>query len=97
MLSNLYSFAETEMTEPNAKGIKDKTEIAIKKAGERGEGSVAGSDAFFPFSDAVLALANAGVSVVVQPGGSMRDNEVTEACNANNICMIHTGTRHFKH
>lgn len=75
----------------------DSAEIAIKKAGERGEGSVAGSDAFFPFSDAVLALANAGVSVVVQPGGSMRDNEVTEACNANNICMIHTGTRHFKH
>ncbi|MBC8369927.1 MAG: bifunctional phosphoribosylaminoimidazolecarboxamide formyltransferase/IMP cyclohydrolase [Planctomycetes bacterium] len=75
----------------------DSAEIAVKKAGDRAEGSVVGSDAFFPFPDGPLALAAAGVAAIIQPGGSMRDDEVTAACDEKNVCMVHTGTRHFKH
>jgi phosphoribosylaminoimidazolecarboxamide formyltransferase/IMP cyclohydrolase len=75
----------------------DSAEIAVKKAGDRAQGSVVGSDAFFPFPDGPQALADAGAIVIVQPGGSMRDDEVTAACDENKVCMVHTGTRHFKH
>jgi len=75
----------------------DSAEIAVKKAGDRAQGAVVGSDAFFPFPDGPEALANAGVAVIVQPGGSMRDDEVTAACDAKGVCMVHTGTRHFRH
>jgi phosphoribosylaminoimidazolecarboxamide formyltransferase/IMP cyclohydrolase len=75
----------------------DSAEIAVKKAGDRAVGSVVGSDAFFPFPDGPLALAEAGVVAIIQPGGSMRDDEVTKACDEKNVCMVHTGTRHFKH
>ena len=75
----------------------DSAEIAVKKAGDRAQGAVVGSDAFFPFPDGPEALADAGVSVIVQPGGSMRDKEVTDACDAKGVCMVHTGTRHFRH
>ena len=75
----------------------DSAEIAVKKAGDRATGSVVGSDAFFPFPDGPLALAEAGVIAIIQPGGSMRDAEVTAACDEKNVCMVHTGTRHFKH
>lgn len=75
----------------------DSAEIAVKKAGDRAKGAVVGSDAFFPFPDGPEALADAGVSAIVQPGGSMRDEEVTAACDAKGVAMIHTGTRHFKH
>ena len=60
-------------------------------------GSVAASDAFFPFPDGVEALADAGVTAVVQPGGSMRDAEVVEAADRLGMAMILTGARHFRH
>ncbi len=55
------------------------------------------SDAFFPFADGLLEAVKAGVTAVIQPGGSVRDEEVIEAANAHGIAMIFTGTRHFKH
>lgn len=75
----------------------DSTEIAIRKAGERADGSVLASDAFFPFPDSIAAAADAGVVAIIQPGGSRRDDEVIEACNDYNIPMVFTGARHFKH
>lgn len=61
------------------------------------KGAVMASDAFFPFADSVEIAAKAGVSAVVQPGGSKRDQETIDFCNANGIAMVFTGTRHFKH
>jgi len=75
----------------------DSAKIAVEKAGERVQGSVAGSDAFFPFPDGPEALADAGVIAIAQPGGSMKDAEVTAACDAKGVAMVHTGTRHFRH
>jgi phosphoribosylaminoimidazolecarboxamide formyltransferase/IMP cyclohydrolase len=75
----------------------DSSEIAVKKAGDRARGSVAASDAFFPFADGVEALAEAGISAVIQPGGSVRDDEVTEAANRHGLAMVFTGHRHFLH
>ncbi len=71
--------------------------IAVRKAGERALGSVLAGDAFFPFRDGVDAAAAAGVSAVIQPGGSIRDDEVTVAANAAGMAMIFTGSRHFRH
>jgi phosphoribosylaminoimidazolecarboxamide formyltransferase/IMP cyclohydrolase len=71
--------------------------IAVAKAGERGQGSVLASDAFFPFPDGVEAAAAAGVSAVVQPGGSVRDDEVVAAADRSGVAMVFTGTRHFRH
>ena len=75
----------------------DSVRIAVSKAGERAKGAAAGSDAFFPFPDGVEALAAAGVLAVAQPGGSVRDPEVTEAAAAAGMAMLHTGRRHFRH
>jgi phosphoribosylaminoimidazolecarboxamide formyltransferase/IMP cyclohydrolase len=75
----------------------DSSEIAVKKAGEKARGSVAASDAFFPFADGVEALAEAGISAVIQPGGSVRDDEVVEAANRHGLAMVFTGHRHFFH
>ena len=75
----------------------DSSEIAVKKAGEKARGSVAASDAFFPFADGVEALAEAGISAVIQPGGSVRDEEVIEAANRHRLAMLFTGRRHFLH
>jgi phosphoribosylaminoimidazolecarboxamide formyltransferase/IMP cyclohydrolase len=75
----------------------DSVEIAIEKSGDRCPGSVLASDAFFPFPDSIEAAAEAGVVAIVQPGGSRRDSEVIDACNAHRIPMIMTGRRHFKH
>ncbi|HJG90960.1 MAG TPA: bifunctional phosphoribosylaminoimidazolecarboxamide formyltransferase/IMP cyclohydrolase [Brachybacterium massiliense] len=66
-------------------------------APERARGAVAASDAFFPFADGVQILLDAGVRAVVQPGGSIRDEEVVEACRAAGVTMYFTGTRHFAH
>lgn len=73
------------------------TEHCIRQAGEKARGSVLASDAFFPFPDAVELAARAGVSAIIQPGGSIRDQEVIEMANKYNIAMIFTGTRHFRH
>jgi len=75
----------------------DSVRIAVAKAGERAQGAAAGSDAFFPFPDGVEALAAAGVRAVAQPGGSVRDAEVTAAAAAAGMAMLHTGRRHFRH
>ena len=75
----------------------DSSEIAVKKAGEKAQGSVAASDAFFPFADGVEALADAGISAVIQPGGSVRDDEVIEAADRHGLAMVFTGRRHFLH
>jgi phosphoribosylaminoimidazolecarboxamide formyltransferase/IMP cyclohydrolase len=71
--------------------------IAVLKAGEFAQGSAAASDAFFPFADGLESLTQAGVTSVVQPGGSVRDAEVIEAANAAGIVMMLTGERHFRH
>ncbi|MFD1810933.1 bifunctional phosphoribosylaminoimidazolecarboxamide formyltransferase/IMP cyclohydrolase [Rhodococcus gannanensis] len=75
----------------------DSAHLAVNRAGDRVAGSVAASDAFFPFPDGFLVLANAGVKAVVQPGGSVRDNEVIEAARAAGVTMYLTGARHFAH
>lgn len=71
--------------------------IAIDRAGDRARGSVMASDAFFPFSDSVEAAAKAGVTGVIQPGGSIRDEESIRMANRYGIAMIVTGQRHFRH
>ncbi|GAB4128151.1 MAG: bifunctional phosphoribosylaminoimidazolecarboxamide formyltransferase/IMP cyclohydrolase [Thermogutta sp.] len=75
----------------------DSTEIAIQKAADRAEGSVLASDAFFPFPDSVERAADAGIRAIIQPGGSIRDQDVIDACNRRGVPMIFTGRRHFKH
>lgn len=75
----------------------DSVEIAIRKAGERARGSILASDAFFPFPDSIHQAADAGVAALIQPGGSIRDEEVIAACNQRGLPMIFTGRRHFKH
>jgi phosphoribosylaminoimidazolecarboxamide formyltransferase/IMP cyclohydrolase len=69
----------------------------VKRAGERASGSVAASDAFFPFADGLQILLDAGVTAVVQPGGSIRDEDVIAAAKAAGVTMYFTGERHFYH
>jgi phosphoribosylaminoimidazolecarboxamide formyltransferase/IMP cyclohydrolase len=75
----------------------DSAKLAVDRAGNRVAGTVAASDAFFPFADGLEILIRAGVTAVVQPGGSVRDEEVIAAANAAGIAMFFTGTRHFSH
>jgi phosphoribosylaminoimidazolecarboxamide formyltransferase/IMP cyclohydrolase len=75
----------------------DSARLAVSRAGKRAEGSVAASDAFFPFADGLQILIDAGVKAVVQPGGSVRDEEVIAAAHEAGIAMFFTGTRHFSH
>ncbi|WP_433080672.1 bifunctional phosphoribosylaminoimidazolecarboxamide formyltransferase/IMP cyclohydrolase [Dactylosporangium sp. CA-052675] len=75
----------------------DSVRLAISRAGERVTGSVCASDAFFPFPDGPEALIAAGVKAIVQPGGSIRDEQVIAAANAAGVTMYFTGTRHFFH
>ena len=72
-------------------------EIAARVAEGKSDGSILASDAFFPFSDNVQLAHKIGVKSLIQPGGSIRDNEVIDLANKLNISMIFTGTRHFKH
>ena len=75
----------------------DSCHLAVDRAGDRAKGSVAASDAFFPFADGPQVLLDAGVRAIVQPGGSVRDQEVIDAVAAAGITMYFTGTRHFFH
>ncbi|MCS7047453.1 MAG: bifunctional phosphoribosylaminoimidazolecarboxamide formyltransferase/IMP cyclohydrolase [Gemmataceae bacterium] len=75
----------------------DATHLAARKAGDRAAGSVLASDAFFPFRDNVDLAAQCGVTAIIQPGGSVRDQESIDACNASNLAMLFTGRRHFRH
>lgn len=72
-------------------------EQAFEHAGERVKGAVMASDAFFPFDDCVEAAHKAGITAIIQPGGSVRDQDSIDACNKYGIAMIFTGMRHFKH
>jgi phosphoribosylaminoimidazolecarboxamide formyltransferase / IMP cyclohydrolase len=75
----------------------DAVKLAITKAGDRAQGAALASDAFFPFADGIESAAAAGITAVIQPGGSIRDAEVIEAANQANIAMVFTGIRHFRH
>lgn len=79
---------------PNRVGA---VELAAKGAGERSRGAVLASDAFFPFRDGVDAAARAGVTAIIQPGGSVRDDEVIAAAVEHGVAMVLTGVRHFRH
>jgi len=75
----------------------DSCHLAVLRAGDRAAGSVAASDAFFPFADGLQVLLEAGVTAVVQPGGSVRDPEVIAAATEAGVAMYFTGERHFFH
>ncbi len=72
-------------------------ELAVKYAGDKAKGSVLASDAFFPFDDCVEAAHKAGITAIIQPGGSIRDEDSIKKCNEYGIAMVFTGQRHFKH
>jgi len=75
----------------------DSCRLAVSRAGDRAAGSVAASDAFFPFADGLEILLEAGVTAIVQPGGSVRDDEVVDAATKAGVTMYFTGERHFYH
>ena len=75
----------------------DSCRLAVEKSREELAGAAAASDAFFPFPDGLLALADAGVGAVIQPGGSKRDDEVVAAADERGLAMVFTGRRHFRH
>ena len=78
----------------------DSSRIAVWKAGEAGlslKGSIVASDAFFPFADGLAAAAQAGATAAIQPGGSIRDEEVIAEADKNNMAMVFTSIRHFRH
>ena len=75
----------------------DATEHALMRAGDKAKGAVLASDAFFPFPDSIEKAAKAGITAVIQPGGSVRDEEVIKACEEHGISMVFTGMRHFRH
>jgi phosphoribosylaminoimidazolecarboxamide formyltransferase/IMP cyclohydrolase len=76
---------------------QDAVDLALRKAGDRAQGSVMASDGFFPFTDAIERAADAGVTAVIQPGGSSRDPELIRAVNRHGMAMIFTGERHYRH
>jgi phosphoribosylaminoimidazolecarboxamide formyltransferase/IMP cyclohydrolase len=76
---------------------QDAVDLALRKAGERAQGSVQASDGFFPFTEAVERAADAGVTAIIQPGGSTRDPDVIRAVNRHGMAMIFTGERHYRH
>ncbi len=75
----------------------DAVEIAVRKSGDNLEGAILASDAFFPFRDSIDTIADTGIAAVIQPGGSVRDEEVIAACDEHGIAMVFTGARCFKH
>ncbi len=98
--SNTILFASAQQTLAVGAGQMsrvDAVKVAIMKAGDRLRDSVVASDAFFPFRDGLDALAEAGATAVVQPGGSMRDAEVIAAADEHGLAMVFTGRRHFRH
>lgn len=75
----------------------DSVHMAVRKAGPHARGCVLSSDAFFPFPDGVELALEAGVTAILQPGGSVRDPEVIAACDQRGAAMVFTGARHFRH
>ena len=101
--SNAIVLAKDKMLLASGVGQTSRVD-ALKQAIEKAksfdnsiEGGVMASDAFFPFADSVEIAHKAGVTAVVQPGGSMRDKDSIEYCDNNNMSMVFTGVRHFKH
>lgn len=98
--SNAIVLAQPGMTVGIGGGLPsrvDAARLAITKAGERSQGAVMASDAFFPFADGIEVAAEAGITCVVQPGGSIRDQDVIDAANERGLAMVFTGVRHFRH
>ena len=98
--SNAIVLANAEQTVGVGPGQTNRVgalEIAVRQAGGKAAGSVMASDAFFPFDDCVQAAADAGITAIIQPGGSVRDADSIKKCNEHNIAMVFTGMRHFKH
>ena len=98
--SNAVTFTSEDVTLAIGAGQMsrvDAVKTAVMKAGDRLRGSVAASDAFLPFRDGLDALAAAGATAVVQPGGSVRDAEVIAAADEHGLAMVFTGRRHFRH
>ena len=98
--SNAIVFAKDQATVGVGAGQMsrvDSVELASRKAGDRARGAVMASDAFFPFRDGVDAAAAAGITAVIQPGGSVRDDEVIAAADEKGLAMVFTGGRHFRH
>jgi phosphoribosylaminoimidazolecarboxamide formyltransferase/IMP cyclohydrolase len=98
--SNAIALAKDEMMVGSGAGQQDRVNaarIAIVKAGHRSQGAVAASDAFFPFPDGPRLLLDAGITAIIHPGGSVRDQETLEAVDQAGAAMVLTGQRHFKH
>ncbi|MFZ7130987.1 MAG: bifunctional phosphoribosylaminoimidazolecarboxamide formyltransferase/IMP cyclohydrolase [Eubacteriales bacterium] len=98
--SNGISLAKNKMLIANGPGQVSRIwalENAIKQGKEKVKGGVMASDAFFPFEDCIEAAAAAGITAIIQPGGSIRDEDSIKKCNEYNIAMLFTGIRHFKH
>ena len=98
--SNAIVFAQDETTVGIGGGQPNRVDcvrIAAGRAGEKSQGAVMASDAFFPFPDSVEVAAQAGITAIISPGGSLRDEEAIAAANAHNIAMVFTGVRHFRH
>ena len=98
--SNAIVFANAEQVVGIGAGQMsrvDAAELAIKRCKLDLAGTVVGSDAFFPFRDGLDVCAAAGATAVIQPGGSMRDDEVIQAANEQGMAMVFTGARHFRH
>ena len=101
--SNCVVYAKQDRTIGIGAGQMSRVDSSVigamkaKNAGLDTKGTALASDAFFPFRDAVDAAAEAGVTAIIQPGGSIRDQEVIDACNEHNIAMVFSGMRHFNH
>jgi phosphoribosylaminoimidazolecarboxamide formyltransferase/IMP cyclohydrolase len=98
--SNAIALAKGGMMVGGGAGQQDRVNaarIAVAKAGERARGAAAGSDAFFPFPDGPQLLLDAGITAIIHPGGSVRDQETLEVVNRAGAAMVVTGQRHFKH
>lgn len=98
--SNAIVFVQGEATVGIGGGQPNRLDcvgIANDRAGDKSQGSVMASDAFFPFPDTVEAAAKHGITAIIQPGGALRDELSIQACNQHNIAMVFTGVRHFRH
>ena len=91
------TFGNVAASHPFARSPNRLAATELKLAEPLTKGSVVASDAFFPFADGMLACIEAGATAVIQPGGSMRDDEVIKAADEHGIAMVFTGVRHFRH
>ncbi len=100
MKSNAIVLAANDMTVGVGAGQMNRVgaaKIAIEQAGEQAKGAILASDAFFPMGDTLELAAKAGITAVIQPGGSIKDEESIKVANEYGIAMVFTGVRHFKH